>query len=237
MTHPRTNAFDVVRMFEDAVQKYTGAPIAVAVDSCTMALFLSMKWLYMLQKQELERIQQPVCTFSLSMPRKTFVSVPTMAIHAGWCLKWRNEHWAEQGYYRISTTHTSKHLLPRIYDSALWFSSDMYRIISGNCRGLLLRNSLVCLSFQYRKHLPIGRGGMILCDDPAAADYFRKARFFGRSEVPAHEEPGPLILGYHGYMEPERAATGLSLLMNLPEHNQPLQVTYPDVSKYPAFGA
>ena len=36
------NAFEVVRQFERRIAKYAGSKYAVAVDSCTNALFLSL---------------------------------------------------------------------------------------------------------------------------------------------------------------------------------------------------
>ena len=47
MTHKsiKHNPYKIVQMFEEEVAEYTGAPFAVAVDSCTNALFLSCKYL------------------------------------------------------------------------------------------------------------------------------------------------------------------------------------------------
>jgi dTDP-4-amino-4,6-dideoxygalactose transaminase len=39
------NPFKIVRMFEEEVAHYTGAPYAVSVDSCTSALMLVCKYL------------------------------------------------------------------------------------------------------------------------------------------------------------------------------------------------
>ena len=38
------------------------------------------------------------------------------------------------------------------------------------------------LSFHIKKQLPIGKGGMILTDDQQAVEWFKKARYEGRSE-------------------------------------------------------
>ena len=38
------NPFKIVEMFEETMADYTGAPYAVAVDSCTNALFLCCKY-------------------------------------------------------------------------------------------------------------------------------------------------------------------------------------------------
>ena len=39
------NPYKIVKMFEEEVCEYTGAPFAVAVDSCTNALFLSLVYM------------------------------------------------------------------------------------------------------------------------------------------------------------------------------------------------
>ena len=40
----KNNPFKIVDMFEETVADYTGAPYAVAVTSCTDALFLCCKY-------------------------------------------------------------------------------------------------------------------------------------------------------------------------------------------------
>jgi dTDP-4-amino-4,6-dideoxygalactose transaminase len=62
------NPFKVVRMFEEEVAHYTGAPYAVSVDSCTSALMLVCKYL------EVKEV---------TIPSKTYLSVPQSIIHAG----------------------------------------------------------------------------------------------------------------------------------------------------------
>jgi dTDP-4-amino-4,6-dideoxygalactose transaminase len=93
-----------------------------------------------------------------------------------------------------------------------------------------------CVSFQYRKHLPIGRGGMILTDDPEAVRWYKLARFSGRHEIPLTEDV-PEMVGWHCYMEPERAARGMTLMMNLRETNQDLEFNYPDLSTFGLYEA
>ena len=38
------NPYNIVKMFEDEISSYTGAPYVVTVDSCTNALFLACKY-------------------------------------------------------------------------------------------------------------------------------------------------------------------------------------------------
>ena len=62
--------YKMTEMFEEEVATYTGAPYAVAVDSCSNAIFLSLMW-------------NNVKGFTISIPKKTYVSVPCSIINAG----------------------------------------------------------------------------------------------------------------------------------------------------------
>src|SRR3990167_6280365 len=96
------------------------------------------------------------------IPKYTYVGVPNSILHAGGNVFFTNEAW--QGIYQLRPYP--------IYDSALRFQKNMY-----------IKESYYCLSFHYKKHLPIGRGGMILCDSEEAMLWFKKARFDGRQEM------------------------------------------------------
>src|SRR5580765_2817174 len=101
------NAFNIVRDFEAAICRYTGAPYAVAVNSCTNALFLCL-WQYgrSYKGQGLR----------LEIPKRTYVSVPMQIIHAGFKPVFRDEDW--KGMYQIKS-------LP-VWDAARRFTSKMY---------------------------------------------------------------------------------------------------------------
>lgn len=187
-------AFDPVRKFERTIADYAGSPDAVAVDTGTAALFLCCKYL---------DVQE------VSIPRRTYFSVPCAIAHAGGKTMFDDRTW--KGEYKLEPYP--------IIDSACRFRRGMYR--PGTFR---------CLSFQYRKHVNIGRGGMILTDDPAAARWFRLARFNGREELPLTEAE-PEFVGWHCFMEPERAARGLLLFHCLPDEPEDLSFDYPDLSK------
>jgi dTDP-4-amino-4,6-dideoxygalactose transaminase len=151
-----------------------------------------------------------------SIPKHTYVSVPCQIIHAGGKVKFRDEQW--QGEYEIKPYG--------IWDSALRFKRGMYH------------GGFQCLSFHAKKLLPIGRGGMILTNDKAAYEWFKKARFDGRDQVPM-EEDNFTMLGYNMYMTPEQAARGLQLFdmiktLDLPDLDVNKQ-KYPDLSKFPIY--
>lgn len=216
----RYNPFNAVAAFEKQIAEFTGAPRAVAVDTCTAALFLSFEFCRRENSAGFYATQ-------VAIPRHTFVSVPMMAVHAGYGIRWTDEDWQESGGYRLSP-------LP-VFDYALRLDKGMF-----SQEATLFAEAeapvLMCLSFQYRKPLPIGRGGMILHNLGDRADnWFRRARFFGRHEVPAMEDPGPEFLGWHMYMEPERASKGLTHFMHYPDKGISRRIEYPDVSKYAVF--
>ena len=192
------NPFKVVRDFEKCVAEYTGAPYAVAVDSCTNALFLCCKY---------------VGVGDVLIPKKTYLSVPMSVIHAGGKVRFWDFGW--QGIYQLMPYH--------IYDAAKRFTSGMY-----------LEGSYMCLSFHIKKILDIGKGGMILTDDEVAAAWFRKARYEGRSAKPYHEDDIDM-LGYNMYMTPEQAARGLTLMQNMPLHNDDLLEEYRDLTEFKIF--
>lgn len=230
------NAFDVVTQFEQVMAEYTGAKYAVAVDSCTAALFLGLRYHF----ETLDELPP-----SVWIPRDTFVSVPMAAVHAGFSLEWREAtyNWQQAGWYwllpvpvvdaAVSCKRDIFHEVLRWRDC--WQSASLPDEQFKHVPAEEQPPTFVCLSFQYRKQLPIGRGGMILHNDAVADEWFRRARFFGRHAVPATEEPGPAMLGWHMYMEPERAAKGLSLMMHMPDDPEPPVVHYPDLSKYSVF--
>ena len=196
------NPYRIVNDFEEAVADYAGARFGVAVESCTMALFLScvynkVKWVH--------------------IPKYTYPGVPCSIINAGGKVCFTDEAWS--GIYRLRPYE--------IYDSALRFQ-----------RGMYIRDSFYCLSFHAKKHLPIGRGGMILLDDEKAYKWLRKARFDGRNECSLAEDNIDMI-GWNGYMTPEQAARGLTIFGLIKNQNlKDLSVEdqgYPDLSQFRVY--
>jgi len=215
------NAFQIVRDFEKALCEYTGAPLAVAVNSCSNALFLALKY-------------QHLNGMAITIPCKTYCSVPMQIIHAGGVPKFENLEW--NGIYQLKPLN--------IYDSARLFTSNMWKNLFYNvCNRVgpqLVGEGdfpMICVSFHWSKTLGIQQGGAILHANAVADRWFRKARFDGRTEgIPPKDDTG-MITGYHMYMSPEIAAEGLVRMMHLPKHNLPLpNDDYPDLSKIKACG-
>lgn len=194
------NPYKVVKMFEEEVAEYTGAPYAVAVDSCTNALFLCCKYLNV---------------DTISIPRRTYLSVPMSILHAGGNVVFDNREW--KGIYDL-------HPYP-IIDAAKRFTSSMY-----------IPNTFMCLSFHIKKLLPLGKGGMILTDNKEAADWFKSARYEGRHEVNYHDDDIDM-LGWNMYMTPQTASHGLALMQNYPEHVDDLGENngYRDLTEFTIF--
>ena len=93
--------YDIVKQFEQAVCDYTGAKYCATTNSCTMALFLCLKYL----RPEFVEI-----------PRYTYISVPMQIVHAGAKVVFCNQDWS--GSYQLYPT--------AIYDCARRFTSKMY---------------------------------------------------------------------------------------------------------------
>jgi len=76
-----------------------------------------------------------------------------------------------------------------------------------------------CLSFHIKKHISIGKGGMILTDDIEFRDWARKARYEGRNYKVMYDDDKPDMIGWNMYMYPEQAELGLKLFSEHLEKN------------------
>ena len=194
---------DIIDIFEKKVAKFAGSNYAVAVDSCSHAIFLSLRLLCHLYE---------IDTNFIKIPINTYVSLPHQIKHAGFNVNY---------YYKI--WHGMYQLLPtRIWDAALRWSKSMYRT-----------NRLMCLSFQIKKRIPVGKGGMILCDKKEEYDWLKLASYDGRDLNTPYDSKGHVKMdGYHYYMTPEDAARGIILMDRVPEVNEDQGgwENYPDIS-------
>ena len=198
------NPYKIVQMFEEEVALYTNAPYAISVDSCTNALFLCCKYL---------KVNE------VTIPSKTYLSVPMSIIHAGGEVVFdktsKTNHWI--GTYQLKPYP--------IYDAAKRFTSNMY-----------IPGTFMCLSFHIKKNLGLGKGGMILTDNKEAYDWFKKARYEGRGEV-YYKEDNISSLGWNMYMTPQEAAHGLCLMQNYPLNKTDLDELngYRDLTEFDIF--
>ena len=181
--------WDNVEKFEELIAEYAGSKYAIAVDSCTNALFLSLKYAKDVLGADVDYIE---------VPKKTYISVPMQVMHAGFKVKFTEHTW--RGVYRL---HPLK-----VYDSAQRFTKGMY-----------VPNSLYCLSFNHKKTLSTGKGGMILTDSIDAKNWFDQMSYDGRTSIFYNENTDIDQLGYHMYMAPEQAVIGIQNFYGLPDRN------------------
>ena len=194
-------SFKVVSDFENEVAHWFGAPYGVAVDCCTHGIELCLR-------------QQNVK--SITIPKRTYLSVPFLAHKLGIELKWKDDKWKD--FYWIEDTN--------IVDAAVLWRENSY-----------LPGTFMCLSFQFQKHLSLGRGGMILTDNKEAALELKKMTYDGRVPDVPWREQNISTIGYHYYMAPETAMLGLK---KLPEaiKTKPRQwviTDWPDLTKMEIF--
>lgn len=228
-----TSTFDVVRQLEQELCGYTGAPYAVTTNSCTMAILLAVAW-HLRNEPNPHNLTRPTPHFPLGpngwrevrqarieIPKRTYVSVPMSIIHAGGWPTFRDEEWV--GAYQLKP-------LP-VWDCARRFTGEMYSNAWGFGSG-----RMQCVSFHASKILGDSQGGAILHSNPEADEWFRRARFDGRTEGLAPKDDKFIHLGWHCYMSPDVAARLLWKLSALPRHNEALpNSVYPDLSQMEIF--
>jgi len=93
------------------------------------------------------------------------------------------------------------------------------------------------LSFQYQKHLSLGRGGAILTDNAESAKILKKMSYDGRLPHIPWREQDIQMYGYHYYMTPETAQLGLEKLPQA-KNTIPKQWTtkdWPDLTQMSIF--
>ena len=134
------------------------------------------------------RYEQP---YQVTFPTHTYISVPFLGHKLGLKWQWKEEKWVD--YYRIGGTN--------ILDAAVLWRAGGY-----------IPGTHMCLSFQFQKHLNIGKGGMILTDDKDAFEAFSEMVYDGRERDKPWREQNIKHFGYHYYMTPEAAQIGLDKL-------------------------
>ena len=163
-----------IHQFEQTIANFYGSTYGIAVDSCTHAMELCMRY----EKYDFVEI-----------PTNTYISVPLIMKKIGlkqW--RWQVNEWEK--YYYIGSTN--------IVDAAVLWEKNSY-----------IPGTYFCLSFQQRKHLPLGRGGMILTDDPTAYYVLKRMSCDGRDFYRPWRDQDIDVIGYHYYMTPEKAAEGI----------------------------
>jgi len=152
---------------------------------------------------------------AMDIPRNTYLSIPMLADKLSVDFDWFNLGW-EKLYY----------ITNKVIDAATLWEQTSYR-----------NHTFMCLSFQYQKHLSLGRGGMILCDNKEAALQLKKMSYDGRLPGIPWREQDIDTMGYHYYMTPETAQLGLDKLqaaIDTPPRIWSWE-DYPDLTKMKIF--
>lgn len=197
---------EIIDIFENKIAEFAGSKYAVTTDCCSHAIFLSLK--YLLHKGEINKGD------IITIPKMTYVSVPMQIIHAGLKVEFEDIEWS--GLYQLKNT--------RVWDAAVRWNKGMY----------IKNNALQTISFQIKKRIPIGKGGVILTDSYEDYEWLKLASYDGRDlKTPYTSDKHFNMIGYHMYMTPEDAARGIILMDNTPETNEDTgnHTTYVDVSK------
>lgn len=142
-----------VRLLEKEFSRYVGSKYAVAVDSCTNGLFLSL-----------------VCNGigpgdTVSIPSLTFASVANVILHTGGKIEWEDLIYVGYAYY-LKNNRPFK-----IVDSAHHVERALYHDYRG---------ALMSFSFYPTKQISSAEGGMICLNDHYAMEWLEKARWHGR---------------------------------------------------------
>jgi dTDP-4-amino-4,6-dideoxygalactose transaminase len=195
--------WEVIDIFEKKIAEYFNAPYAIAIDSCTHALELCLR--YINNKTQICKI-----------PLHTYMSVPMMLSKIDQQWKFSDIRWNE--YYQLYPFD--------IYDAAVLWKPDSY-----------IKKSFMCLSFQFKKHLPIGKGGMILTDDEYAYHILQKMCRDGRNLKLLQHEDNIETIGYHYHMTPEDAARGILLFDKMHNYDTKLWSwqDYKNLTEYKLF--
>jgi len=93
--------FEYVTEFESQIAEFFGAPYAVATDSCTHALELCLRH----TRQD-----------HITIPTRTYISVPMTCMKLGLNWNWKEEEWSD--YYHLGNT--------TIVDAAVLWGKNTY---------------------------------------------------------------------------------------------------------------
>ena len=132
---------------------------------------------------------------SIKVPRHTYVSIPLLADKLNIKREWKDENWKD--YYHLTDSASRW----KIIDAAVLWREGSY-----------VPGTYMCISFQFQKHLSLGRGGVILTDSETGAEELKKMSYDGRIPNVPWREQNIKTIGYHYYMTPETAQNGLDKL-------------------------
>jgi dTDP-4-amino-4,6-dideoxygalactose transaminase len=132
--------------------------------------------------------------------------------------EWRDEEWED--YYALNFDGQ------RIIDAAVLWKKNSY-----------IPKTFMCISFQYQKHLSLGRGGIILLDNKEDFINLKKMSYDGRLPNIPWRDQNIDTVGFHYYMTPETAKLGLEKIKQAIETTPRKWVVtdWPDLTKMEIF--
>jgi len=153
----------------------------------------------------------------INVPKRTYLSIPFLAHKLNVKLNWKDENWTD--YYYVTD---------KVIDAAVLWKPNSY-----------IPGTFMSISFQFQKHLSLGRGGIILTDNQEAATQLKKMSYDGRIPNIIWREQNIDTIGYHYYMTPETAQSGIYRFAaaEIKEPRKWSSKDYPDLSKMKVFNA
>jgi len=152
-----------------------------------------------------------------SCPKRTYLSVPMTLTKLGISWSFVDKNW--ESYYYLDNT--------RIIDAAVLWEKNSY-----------IPGTLMCLSFQFKKHLSIGRAGMILLDNNNKYKRLKAMAHDGRTDnSKPWSDQNIKEIGYHYYITPECAERGIKKFSEV-KNAKPKKWSfkdYPDISMLKVF--
>lgn len=164
--------------FEEEFARYVGAKYAVAVNSCTAALFLSLKALGIKEGDE------------VIVPSFTFPATVSVVLHCGATPVFadikKNDFCMDQKSFESVVTKRTRAIIPVHYGGNRAIIKTKIPVIEDSAhlippKGDNLQSFTRCYSFYATKNMTTGEGGMITTNNEKIADWLKKARLHGLS--------------------------------------------------------
>ena len=153
---------------------------------------------------------------NVSCPSRTYISIPLTFKKLNLVWHWEDQSWRD--FYTIGNTN--------IIDAAAHWQQNAY-----------VKDSFMCLSFQYKKTLSLGRGGAILCDNQQDYMILKQMSYDGRdafSDEPWYNQKIS-TMGYHYYMTPEIARQGIDKMYDVEKTKTWSHNDYPKLTNFEVF--
>lgn len=188
--------------FEKSLAHFVGSKYVIAVDSCTSALMLSLRWQYLQEGKT--KIQIPSMTVPL---------VPAAAIEAGHDIEFTDHiDWVGSAYLLGNSP---------VIDSAHELEKDSFNVITERLN-VPKDKAKVCFSFYPTKNIGSADGGAIATNDDEFAQWARSISTYGRNQKDKYQNSWDYdieIVGYKRHYTNLQAVICHIQLDWLPERN------------------